>query len=41
MGRRGCGSAGGFGSRGGQVEVVAEGVVDAGGGGGAEGLRGG
>ena len=38
----GCGGgAGGFGSWGGEVEVVAEGVVDAGGGGGAEVRRGG
>lgn len=38
----GCGGcAGGFGSGGGEVEVVAEGVVDAGGGGGAEDVRGG
>ena len=38
----GCGGrAGGFGRWGGEVQVVAEGVVDAGGGGGAEGSGGG
>lgn len=38
----GCGGgAGGFGRWGGKVEVVAEGIVDAGGGGGAEGGGGG